>query len=291
MKVVANGASPTKRGRRTRAQMDDVRAAILDVVGADPPMTVRQVFYQLVTRGSISKTEAEYKHTVCRLLAEMRRSGNIPFEWIADNSRWMRKPSSYSSLEEMLAQVRRTYRRGLWETQDAYVEVWIEKEALAGVVLSVTADWDVPLMVTRGYPSLSFLWQAAQSVPDDKEGILYYFGDYDPSGVDIPRFVKEQLFEFGAFVSFKREAVTPEQIAEYALPTRPTKQADTRSKNFKGESVELDAFTSAQLRELVKTSITQHLDQETLTRTYEAENAERDTLDTFLKEWTGRCDS
>lgn len=156
-------------------------------------MTVRQVFYQLVTRAVIDKTEQEYKGTVCRLLAKMRRSGDLPYEWIADNSRWMRKPTSYGSIEELLETTRQAYRRSLWANQDAYVEVWIEKEALAGVVYELTSRWDVPLMVTRGYPSLTFLYEAAEQMPLDRVVYIYYLGDFDPSGVDIERFVREQL--------------------------------------------------------------------------------------------------
>lgn len=98
-------------------------------------MTVRQVFYQLVSRGVIAKMEAEYHCTVIRLLTELRRAGEIPFEWIADNTRWMRKPASYSSLAHMLAQQKKFFRRALWDDQEAYVEIWLEKDALSGVLL------------------------------------------------------------------------------------------------------------------------------------------------------------
>jgi hypothetical protein len=132
--------------------MQDIRTAIYDVLASDNPMTVRQVFYQLVSCAAIGKTEAGYKQTVIRLLTSMRRSGEIPFGWIADNTRWMRKPSTYASLREMLELSKETYRRAVWSNQDAYVEVWLEKDALAGVLYKETAPWDVPLMVTRGYP-------------------------------------------------------------------------------------------------------------------------------------------
>ena len=112
-------------------------------------MTVRQVFYRLVSSGVIPKTEASYKNIVVRLLGIMRREGDLPFRWIADNTRWMRKPSTYSSLEHALDNTIATYRRALWDQQDSYVEIWLEKDALAGVLYDVTAEWDVPLMVTR----------------------------------------------------------------------------------------------------------------------------------------------
>src|SRR3954452_13666185 len=85
--VASSPAAP--RQRRTAKDMDRIRAAILDVLRQDQPMTVRQVFYRLVSAGAIAKTEAEYKTTVVRLLGEMRLDGQVPFGWIADNTRWM----------------------------------------------------------------------------------------------------------------------------------------------------------------------------------------------------------
>jgi hypothetical protein len=244
--------------------MDTIRAAIYNIVAADHPMTVRQVFYQLVSRGAIPKTEAQYKTTVVRLLSLMRRDYQIPFGWIADNTRWMRKPTSYSNLQQFLDSTNRTYRRDVWARQDVYVEVWLEKEALAGVLYQETQSWDVPLMVTRGYPSLSFVYEAASAMEsEDKPVHLYYFGDYDPSGFDIERTVQEGILEFapGIDLTFERVAVTPEQVEEWSLPTRPTKRTDTRARNWEGRSVEVDAIPPRKLRTLARERIEQHVDQ------------------------------
>ena len=155
------GSRPIKRVRRSKSAMGDVRDAIYEVLSEENPMTVRQVFYQLVSLGAVDKTEAEYKQTVVRLLTEMRRDREIPFEWIADNTRWMRKPRTHDSLRSMLDFTKDTYRRALWNDQAEYVEVWLEKDALAGVLYQETQTWDVPLMVTRGYPSLSICMSRA----------------------------------------------------------------------------------------------------------------------------------
>jgi hypothetical protein len=157
---------PRSTNRRTQADMDAIRTAIYEVLAADNPMTVRQVFYQLVGRGVIGKTEAEYHQTVIRLLTSLRRCGDIPFGWIADNTRWMRKPRTYDSLRGMLELTKETYRRAVWSNQAAYVEVWLEKDALAGVLYQETEQWDVPLMVTRGYPSVSYLHEAAEAIAE-----------------------------------------------------------------------------------------------------------------------------
>jgi hypothetical protein len=248
-------------------------------------MTVRQVFYQAVSRGLIDKTEAQYKQTVCRLLADMRRSGDLPFRWIADSTRWMRKPDTHGGLANMLEKSQRTYRRAIWDDQDVYVEIWLEKEALAGVLYDITAKWDVPLMVTRGYPSMSYLYEAAKSIEaENKPAYLYYFGDHDPSGVDISRFVSQALCEYApdADITFARVAVTPQQIVGYHLPTRPTKTSDTRSKSFQGGSVEVDAISPDDLRWLAENCITKHIDFDMLQRLREVEAAERDTLASII---------
>jgi hypothetical protein len=126
--------------------MGRIRAELYEVLEQDHPMTVRQVFYQMVSRGAIAKTEAEYKGTVIRLLTAMRKSREMPFGWIADNTRWMRKPRTYRSLRGMLAEQAKFYRRALWDDQQVYVEIWLEKDALAGVLYDETEVWDVALM-------------------------------------------------------------------------------------------------------------------------------------------------
>lgn len=255
---------------------------IIQMLQEDNPMTVRQIFYQLVSRGMIGKTENEYKGTVCRLLAKMRRRGWLPYSWIADNTRWMRKPNSYDSLQDMLERSHEFYRRELWANQDDYVEIWLEKDALSGVLYEVTEQWDVPLMVTRGYPSLSFLHSAAEQIAyQGKPTSIYYFGDHDPSGKDIPRVVEERLNEFvdgEVEIRFEIVAVTEEQIESMNLPTRPTKKSDSRSKTFEGESVEVDAIPAGELRSIARECIVQHVDEYALEQMRTVEAAEKDTL-------------
>jgi hypothetical protein len=281
---------PIKQARRTKADLEVIKEAIYQVVEENQPMTVRQVFYQLVSGGIIPKTEASYKNIVVRLLGIMRRQGELPFSWIADNTRWMRKPNTFSSLEQALDSTIETYRRALWDQQDSYVEIWLEKDALAGVLYDVTAEWDVPLMVTRGYPSLSYLHTAAEALQEeDRPCFIYYFGDHDPSGVHIPQKIEADLRTFApeAELHFERVAVTLEQIEQWNLATRPTKKTDARAKSFFGESVEVDAIPPALLRDLCRHSIEQHIDQRVLDRTQLIEQAERDTLQTILSTLQG----
>lgn len=254
---------PTKRKRRTAAEMAAIEAAIYATLEADHPMTVRGLFYRLVSAGVIPKTEEAYKGIVVRLATRMRITGTLPFAWIADNTRWRRGGSAFVSLDDWLQESMRTYRLDLWRDQDAYVEVWLEKDALSGVLIQETDPLHVPLMVTRGYPSITYLGDAAAHIlAVNRPTFLYYFGDLDPSGVDIPRKVEERLREFApeAEIAFERVAVTEAQIELLRLPTRPTKTTDSRARTFKGRSVEVDAVPPAILRQWARKCIERHID-------------------------------
>lgn len=256
---VASDIKRQKRFRRTKLEITSIRDAIIDILEGDNPQTVRQIFYALTVRGVIKKAEIEYQRTVVRLLGDMREAGTIPFEWIADNTRWMRKPSTFTGLESCLNSTSKFYRRDLWAAMPVYVEVWCEKDALAGVLMEETEVYDVPLMVARGYASITFLHTAAMAIKEkNKPAYIYHFGDLDPSGVDAARDIEAKLRRYAseAEIHFARPAVTREQVERWNLPTRPTKQSDTRAKKFAhATSVELDAIPARQLRELVRECI------------------------------------
>ena len=279
--------------RRTKAEIDRIKRWIYQLCKDMHPMTVRQLFYQLTTHGVIDKTEAEYKQTVCRLTANMRLAGELPWHWLADNTRWIRKPNTYGSLNDCLEQAQLAYRRSLWDpnTNDQYVEVWLEKDALSGVLYEVTREYDVPLMVTRGYPSLSYQHSAAMGIKQQLaargtygEATIYYFGDFDPSGADISRSTEQRLRELvgnrqSGWLNFKRVAVNHDQIAEMNLPTRPTKTKDSRSKNFGFDySCEVDSIRPDVLRSMVRTSISHHIDADQIKAAQEIERQERELL-------------
>lgn len=313
------GASPVKRSRRTRAELDLVDEAIVAAVETEHPVSLRGVYYRVVSAGAVEKTELGYR-LVGRQLLALRRNGVVPYWHITDGTRYIRKPSSWDGLDEMLDDAAASYRRALWRDQRVEVHVFVEKDAISGVVDPVTAQWDVPLGVLRGYASESFAYSVAEAVKAalgrGKRVFLYQLGDHDPSGVDAWRDLQEKVLRFvGADVRmvpsaealevlstladghpvpfddvadlfapnvvFERLAVTPEQIAEMALPTRPTKTTDSRSGKFTGESVEVDAIPPTILRSLVEDAIEQHIDPERLRLTRLAEESERRVLYTM----------
>jgi hypothetical protein len=248
----------------------------------EPPMTTRQVFYQAENRELVPKTEPGYSK-VQRQLLNARRADVVPYEWVADHTRWMRKPTTFNSIEDFLKRSQDAYRRSVWASQPDYVEIWIEKDALAGVIAPITERWDVPLMVTRGFTSESFAYSAAESIKENgKPTYIYYFGDHDPSGVHISVDLEKKLRGFLSTTDipfhFSRVAILDHQISQHNLPTRPTKMSDTRAKNWDGESVELDALRADVLREMVEHAITGHIDHSLFERTMAIERAERETL-------------
>jgi hypothetical protein len=149
-------ASHIKRRRSTKSEVGERRAALYAIVRQMEPMTVRQVFYQATVRGIVEKTEGGYNKVQTDLVV-MRKAGLLPYRWLADNTRWQRKPQTWSSPEHAIRETAKFYRKALWDEAESYVEIWLEKDALSGVIEPVTEHYDVPLMVARGYASLSFL--------------------------------------------------------------------------------------------------------------------------------------
>jgi hypothetical protein len=273
-------ASPIKRHRATAAEVRARRQCLLDILRKMKPMTVRQVFYQATVADIVEKSEAGYRKVQTDLVW-LRRKGFLPYDWLADNTRWQRRPRTFSSPTAALEATARFYRKSLWDDSNSYVEIWLEKDALAGVVIPVTSMYDVPLMVARGYASLSFLHSAAEYIGTiDVPAYIYHLGDFDPSGVNAAEKIEETLAELasGAEIHFERLAVTPEQIVEWRLPTRPTKRTDTRAKNFGDISVELDAIAPEQLRQLVEETINTHLRPEQFRILKAAEESEREVI-------------
>lgn len=257
------GASTTKCTRRNKADINAIKDAIYRIVEADQPMTVRQTFYRLVAAGIVDKSEGEYQRTVIRLLVRMRRDGDVPYSWIADNTRWMRKPQTFNSLQDALADCAASYRRAVWHELPVYVECWVEKDALAGVMLEETAPYDVPLMVAKGFSSETYLHSAAeQIIAADRPAYIYHFGDHDPSGLKSAADIERKLrgFALGAEIHFEHVAVTPEQIVELSLPKRSTKrEKNPHARGFEGDSVDLDAVPPDVLRRLTRDCIVRHI--------------------------------
>jgi hypothetical protein len=282
--TIAENLSPIvdkKRARVTKAGLLDRRQALYEICREFQPASVRQVFYQATVRGLIPKLEAGYQKIKTDLV-DMRRTGMLPYAWVVDYTRWQRRPATFDSIDSALKITSEAYRKALWSECDSYVEIWLEKDALSGVVFPVTEKFDVPLMVARGYASESFLYFAGLAVKQmaahGKKCFIYHLGDFDPSGQDAARVIEKRLRDHsgGVDLSFERVAVTTWQIEEWNLPTRPTKSSDPRAKKFGDASVELDAIDPHRLRSLVQACVERHLPPEKYAVLLEAEKSEQE---------------
>ena len=272
-----------KRGEWA-AIVDRVREIMLEY---DFPLTLRQVFYRLVAGQALANTRSEYNQLSDRL-ARARERGEVGWDSIVDLTRAPIEPSTWAGLGDFADTVRQAFRLEVWERQPAYMEVWLEKRALAELFRRVCEPYAVRLMVGVGYSSASFLFDGAghlEKVVTDKPVRVCYFGDFDPSGVDIFRDVRVRLARYGADVVCERVALTEEQIEEHELPPAMAKQTDTRTPAFVARhgdvAVELDALPPDVLRGLVEAAILETLDLSE----FEANQAEERQLQAELEEW------
>ncbi len=278
--------------RRTKDEIKALRAAILKIVEADSPWTVRGIFYQLLRDATlrIEKTEEVYRSTVGWQILNMRLEGVLRWDAIADNLRKMEWHAGFENAQERIRHWMDSapnpdyFMRDAWVNQPRRIICFLEKDALADVLRPVVADLQVPLAVTRGFPSITFLHEIAEQVAaDGRPHVIYQIGDHDPSGLSIPENIEDRLRQFAPKVhfTFHRLAVTPAQIKSMHLPMRPTKRGDTRGKRFKGESVEVDAIPPATLRDLLRAAILSQRDGDRYAECLWAQKRDRRELKIF----------
>ena len=271
-----------KNARRPQARSLPLRDAIAAVAAEYDRMSVRQLFYQLVSRGVIPKTEGAYKR-VCDASAQMRLDCSLGYRKIADGHRPRRAVWWHGGLREALEETHRLYRRNYRLDQPVTVEVWSEKDALSGVLLPVCDAWGVTDVATRGFPSITLRYASAVALAEaGNPAMVLYLGDHDASGRQISDNVEEELRQHGADVTVERLALDPPQIRSYALPTRPGKQSDSRhaafAARFGGASVELDALPPDARTEIVNAAIVELVDRDRWHAAQAVERLERATL-------------
>jgi len=253
-----------------------------DILAEQNPMTVRQVYYQLVSRQVIKNNRGAYQ-AVSNALVDARREGLIPWEWIEDRLRRPRTVSMWNGLSDFAETCRRAYRRDVWDTQPEYLEVWLEKDALSGIFEDVLDPYGVTLNVGRGYDGWDSIHNAATRYLDTDAAVtVLYFGDFDPSGEDMNRSLKERLASLGCAPEIIKCALVPEDIERYDLPPDFAKQTDTRATAFIAKhgdvSVELDALPVDVLRDRLIKEVSSRMDLDALKKIQELEETERSQL-------------
>jgi hypothetical protein len=288
-------AAPKKRNRLTSKGYEDFDTALWRIAEAQHPISVRGLYYQAEVAGLVEKTEKGYGLVQRRCLL-MRRQysecGLFPYWWITDNSRMVWTLDRYDDTSEFMSGVAELYRRNYWATEDVRVEVWIEKEALSGVIYNtVVREWGVDLYVQKGFSSASYIYSAAETIKRiGKPTHIYVLSDFDPSGkCSLAKIKPELKRHLGSEIPIWVHdlAVTPAQIKKWKLPTRPTKtKNNSHYARFKAEygdlaqtSCELDAIPPNELRAMVGNAIERHWsNKHTLEQLKVTEEQERQTI-------------
>lgn len=277
-------------------------SAILDEYAAQGYiLTLRQLYYQFVARALIANTQREYKN-LGAIINDARLAGLLDWDQMEDRTRNLAALPHWDSPADIVAATAQQFRVDRWENQPNRVEVWIEKEALAGIFAGVCARLDVPYFSCRGYTSQSEMWAAAQrligyqaNAPRGKRRpkvTVLHFGDHDPSGMDMTRDIIDRLDMFTGptyKVTVQRLALNMAQVEQYDPPPNPAKETDSRHGNyaaeFGGESWELDALEPAVLVALVETAVAGLTNRAAWDRDEERQAAGRKSLRIAAANW------
>ncbi|KKL14078.1 hypothetical protein LCGC14_2519380, partial [marine sediment metagenome] len=260
-------------------------------------MTIRELHYQLVGQGF--PNDVKHYKRVISAMTYARWEGLVDFNDFEDHERSLIGETKYQEkdlddeIENAKDQIKAwltSYYLDRWSNQPNYVEVWVEKKALQGTFTPPCESGGVGLFPCKGYPSLTWLNKARDrfeaAIEEGKEVVIIYFGDYDPSGEDIPRSIQDNLCRMGVEIELDRIALLEHQVIEWNLPPAPTKIKDTRSASWNGiGQVELDAIKREKLQGIIKSAIEKYFDVYLYTDLRETESEEETLYQKALKEW------
>lgn len=260
-------------------------------------LTLRQVYYQLVARDVIQNNERSYKN-LGNLISDGRVSGLIDWYAIEDRTRNLEKNNHWDSPSQIIDAVANQFAFDKWEGQDYYVEVWVEKDALKGIVGQVCNRLDIPFFSCRGYVSQSEMWVAAQRMQrlaNEKQIVVIHLGDHDPSGKDMSRDIVDRLNFFGVDLTFERIALNMDQIEQYDPPPNPTKVTDSRAEGyiaeFGHECWELDALAPEVIDSLIQDKVSQYMDMDLIEKMQEKEDEAKLVLRNVSDNWSEIAES
>lgn len=256
-------------------------------------LTLRQLYYQFVARDIISNTQAEYSK-LGTTVNNGRLAGLIDWDSIVDRTRKHEANPHWDNPSDIIEDSATQYAIDTRADQKDYVEVWVEKDALVGVIERACEPLDVGFLSCRGYVSQSAMWRAAirlmrQEGIGRKCTILLHLGDHDPSGIDMTRDIQDRLSMFGSDVDVKRIALDMEQVEEYQPPPNPAKATDSRYASYRDEygddSWELDALDPRIITTLITDNITAYSDQSKRDFLIERQESERQQIRDLADNW------
>lgn len=232
-------------------------------------LTLRQVYYQFVSRGWMPNKDTQYER-LGSIINDARLAGEVDWRAIEDRTRHTRSHWYSDEPDEYMRTTGSGWTCDPWEGQDNFVEVWIEKDALVGVITGVCNQYRVNFLSCRGYVSASTMWEASQRLiaanDNGKRVTILHLGDHDPSGIDMSRDIEDRLRLFGADFELRRIALNMDQVRQYNPPPNPAKLSDSRSsgyiEQYGNESWELDALEPAVMIQLVRDNVVPLIDPE-----------------------------
>jgi hypothetical protein len=250
-------------------------------------LTLRQLYYQLVSRDIIPNKQSEYAKT-SSLLKDARMMGLVDWAVIEDRLRVPRYPYFANDAKSAVLDVAGQFRMNRQAGQPVYLEVWVEKDALSSIIYNVTEYYGIKLMVNRGYTSCSAMHDAYKRMLGHESCMILYLGDHDPSGLDMVRDIGARFLEFGLDnVQVQKIALTTEQVKTYNPPPNPAKITDPRAKayieKFGPVSWEVDALKPDILDRLLRESIKYVIDMEIFEKVILEEKQQREKLFTIAR--------
>lgn len=266
--------------------IDQANTIIREYMRQGYTLTLRQVYYQFVARGLLANKLQEYKR-LSSVLNDARLAGLVDWRSMEDRTRNMRRVPDWESPAQVVEIAANQFKYDLWDEQDNYVETWVEKDALIGVIERACNRHRVPYFSCRGYTSQSELWSASQRLAErirsGKRVVILHLGDHDPSGIDMTRDIIDRLTLFlnhegyyeNSDFEVKRLALNMDQIDQYSPPPNPAKLSDSRATGyidrFGYESWELDALEPAVITDLIERNVIDLRDEDLWDRGIERE--------------------
>lgn len=254
-------------------------------------LTLRQLYYQFVARDIIANSQKEYKR-LGSIINDARLAGLVSWTAIVDRTRNVQTNPHWSGPREIVESCASQFQLDKWSGQAHRVEVWIEKDALVGVIEKVCRELDVSYFSCRGYTSQSEMWSAARrlnehAVNEDQTPVIIHLGDHDPSGIDMTRDITDRLQMFMGGMEVNRIALNMNQVQKYDPPPNPAKITDSRAAGYikihGRESWELDALDPRTLEKLIRKTVLSYRDDDKWEEMVAQELEHRVTLEKAAK--------
>lgn len=281
----------TEKLRLSNANKDKlqvINGIIQDYQKQGYKLTLRQLYYQLVSKDIIPNNVKEYAK-LSGLLVQGRMNGVVDWNAIEDRGRVAYLQYAVDDVAGAIEDSINQFKLNRMRDQDVYIEIWVEKDALSGILKRITNKYHVRFVANKGYSSATAMYKASKRFlyeeSHGKECHVLYFGDHDPSGLDMVRDIRERLSQFGATVYVKQLGLTQEQINKYNPPPNPAKVTDPRAKSYIAEfgavSWEVDALSPTVIHELVTENVEKLIDLQKFADILVAEDDGKEELRKF----------